>query len=100
MRILLCLVALSLTLTVPASTRSPVVATPVPTLVPAAYEVPAARYRWPLNGIPVVVRRFAPPPSPWLPGHRGVDLAGLRGSIVRAAGPGVVAFAGMVAGRG
>ncbi|SCG47435.1 Peptidase family M23 [Micromonospora siamensis] len=45
------------------------------------------------------VRRFAPPPRPWLPGHRGVDLAGGPGVVVRAPGPGVVLFAGRVAGR-
>jgi murein DD-endopeptidase MepM/ murein hydrolase activator NlpD len=58
------------------------------------------RFRWPLDGVPVVVRRFDPPPQPWLPGHRGVDLAAAPGATVRAAGPGVVAFAGTVAGRG
>ncbi|SCE64926.1 Peptidase family M23 [Micromonospora mirobrigensis] len=45
------------------------------------------------------VRRFAPPPRPWLPGHRGVDLAGGPGAVVRAPRPGVVLFAGSVAGR-
>jgi murein DD-endopeptidase MepM/ murein hydrolase activator NlpD len=48
----------------------------------------------------VVVRAFAPPPQPWLPGHRGVDLAAEVGDGVRAAGPGVVVFAGDLAGRG
>jgi murein DD-endopeptidase MepM/ murein hydrolase activator NlpD len=57
-------------------------------------------WRWPLDGPPVVVRDFTPPPRPWLPGHRGVDLAGAEAAAVRAAGAGVVAFAGDVAGRG
>ena len=35
----------------------------------------AGRFRWPLDGPPRPVRRFDPPPQPWLPGHRGVDLA-------------------------
>jgi murein DD-endopeptidase MepM/ murein hydrolase activator NlpD len=48
----------------------------------------------------VVVRRFEPPPHPWLPGHRGVDLVAVPGAPVRAAGAGVVRFAGQVAGRG
>jgi murein DD-endopeptidase MepM/ murein hydrolase activator NlpD len=48
----------------------------------------------------VVTRPFDPPPRPWLPGHRGVDLAGSPGTLVLAAGPGVVAFAGSVAGVG
>lgn len=66
----------------------------------AAARVPASGYRWPLDGVPAVVRRFAPPPEPWLAGHRGVDLAADPGAVVRAAGPGVVYFAGQVAGRG
>lgn len=47
-----------------------------------------------------MVRRFDPPPSPWLAGHRGVDLAAAAGAPVRAAGAGTVHFAGRVAGRG
>ena len=47
-----------------------------------------------------VVRRFDPPPQPWLAGHRGVDLAAPPGAVVRAAGAGTIVFAGRVAGRG
>lgn len=47
---------------------------------------------------PPLLRPFQPPPAPWLPGHRGVDLGGAPASAVRAAGAGVVAFAGSVAG--
>ena len=57
-------------------------------------------FRWPLAGQPRVTRPFQPPPRPWLPGHRGVDLAGTPGATVFAAGPGLVAFAGNVAGTG
>ncbi|MGN9907291.1 M23 family metallopeptidase [Phytohabitans sp. LJ34] len=46
------------------------------------------------------MRRFDPPPEPWLAGHRGVDLAAQVGAPVRAAGAGTVHFAGSVAGRG
>lgn len=60
--------------------------------------VPAATFRWPLAGQPTVTRPFEPPPQPWLAGHRGVDLAGTAGEPVLAAGAGVVAFAGSVAG--
>jgi murein DD-endopeptidase MepM/ murein hydrolase activator NlpD len=71
---------------------------------PAAAEPvapPAAVALWtsPLGDPPRVTRPFAPPPSPYGPGHRGVDLAGAPGTPVVAAGAGVVAFAGMVAGR-
>jgi murein DD-endopeptidase MepM/ murein hydrolase activator NlpD len=68
--------------------------------VPTAAARPLGDYRWPLDGAPTVVRRFDPPPAPWAPGHRGVDLAGSPGSVVRAAGDGVVTFAGRIAGRG
>ncbi|MEU5550823.1 M23 family metallopeptidase [Micromonospora sp. NPDC047793] len=69
--------------------------------VPAAPERPAeaARFRWPVDGRPHPVRRFDPPPRPWLPGHRGVDLLAPAGATIRAAGTGTVLFAGVVAGR-
>lgn len=54
---------------------------------------------WPLPE-PQVERLFDPPPRPWAAGHRGADLAGAVGQEVRAPGPGVVAFAGSVAGKG
>lgn len=60
----------------------------------------APGWGWPLAGSPPVTRAFDPPAAPWLPGHRGVDLAGTSGAAVLSAGAGVVAFAGMVAGRG
>ena len=59
----------------------------------------AVVYEWPVAP-PAVLRLFDDPEQPWLPGHRGVDLAGAVGSPVRAAADGVVAFAGSVAGRG
>ncbi len=57
-------------------------------------------WRWPLTPRPAVARAFEPPARRWLPGHRGVDLAGAAGQPVRAAGAGVVTFAGVIAGRG
>jgi murein DD-endopeptidase MepM/ murein hydrolase activator NlpD len=48
----------------------------------------------------VVVRPFAPPTTPYGPGHRGVDLAAPVGTTVLAAGAGIVSFAGVLAGRG
>jgi murein DD-endopeptidase MepM/ murein hydrolase activator NlpD len=69
---------------------APAVAEPAP---------PAATTLWvrPLDG--AVTRPFDPPPHRYGPGHRGVDLAGSPGATVLAAGDGVVAFAGTVAGR-
>jgi len=47
-----------------------------------------------------VLAPFDPPLQDWLPGHRGVDLAAAAGEPVLAPAPGVVTFAGPVAGRG
>ncbi|MFC8718748.1 murein hydrolase activator EnvC family protein [Kitasatospora sp. NPDC057198] len=54
---------------------------------------------WPVGDRAGLLRRFDPPPTRWAAGHRGVDLAAAPGTVVRAAAPGEVAFAGQVAGR-
>lgn len=79
----------------------PAPASAAPAAAAPASTVPGApgAYGWPVEAVRVT-RRFEPPPEPWLPGHRGVDLAAATGAVVRAAGPGRVAYAGMVAGRG
>lgn len=46
-----------------------------------------------------VVRDFAPPARPWLPGHRGVDLATAVGGVVYAPADGSISFAGFVVDR-
>jgi murein DD-endopeptidase MepM/ murein hydrolase activator NlpD len=56
-------------------------------------------YRGPVDPVRVL-RPFHPPPDRYGPGHLGVDLAAPAGVAVRAAGDGVVRFAGPVAGRG
>lgn len=61
---------------------------------------PRPRWRLPLDGRGKIMRRFDPPVQPWLSGHRGLDLAARPGQVVRAAGPGVVGYAGPLAGRG
>jgi murein DD-endopeptidase MepM/ murein hydrolase activator NlpD len=58
------------------------------------------RWLWPLEPRPGVVGPFDRPDSPYGAGNRGVDLAGSVGQAVLAIGSGVVAFAGVVAGRG
>ncbi|MBF8190463.1 M23 family metallopeptidase, partial [Nonomuraea sp. K274] len=66
---------------------------------PSARASPEA-WRWPLEGQPRILRRFSPPPEPWLAGHRGVDLAAPEAAVVLAPGPGTIRFAGPVAGNG
>lgn len=67
---------------------------------PAAAAAPGAGWVPPLEG-PLRVRRgFDRPAQDWNSGHRGVDLAGAAGAVVRAAGAGTVTFAGVLAGRG
>ncbi|MEC3914986.1 M23 family metallopeptidase [Nocardia sp. CDC160] len=63
----------------------------------SATAAPAGEFDWPLRPRPAVVRAFDKPEQDWLPGHRGVDLAGGQGQSVLAAGDGVVVFAGTVA---
>lgn len=55
---------------------------------------------WPLSPHPRVVAGFHPPTTRWGAGHRGVDLAGRPGQVVRAALAGRVVYAGVLAGRG
>lgn len=45
-----------------------------------------------------VVDPFRAPPEPWLPGNRGIEYGPTAGEVVRASAPGVVTFAGTVAG--
>lgn len=55
---------------------------------------------WPVGPPVSVVHGFDPPDSAFGAGHRGVDLAGAPGAVVRAALGGQVVFAGTLAGRG
>jgi hypothetical protein len=68
--------------------------------LPAGLPVQAAAFSWPLDPPTAILRGFTPPPEPWLPGHRGIDLTARPGQPVRAAGAGTVTFAGPIAGRG
>lgn len=65
----------------------------------AVSAAPQGKFSWPLQPRPAVARRFDKPAQDWLPGHRGVDLAGAPGQAVLAAGNGIVVFAGTVAGK-
>jgi murein DD-endopeptidase MepM/ murein hydrolase activator NlpD len=57
-------------------------------------------WRYPVDGVPSVLRTFDPPAQPWLPGHRGVDLALRAFEPVLAAAAGTVTFAAPIAGQG
>jgi murein DD-endopeptidase MepM/ murein hydrolase activator NlpD len=57
------------------------------------------RLDWPLRPRPAVVRRFDAPSPDWNAGHRGVDLAGVPGQPVYAAGGATVVFAATLTGR-
>jgi murein DD-endopeptidase MepM/ murein hydrolase activator NlpD len=55
------------------------------------------RYRPPLDA--PVVDPFRPPAQPWLAGNRGLEYQTVPGTPVGAIGPGLVVFAGPVAGQ-
>ena len=57
-------------------------------------------WTWPLAGPQVPLRSFDGPVRRWLPGHRGVDLAGWRGAAVRSVAGGVVSYSGEINGVG
>lgn len=69
-------------------------------LLPATAPATSEPWQWPLAGAHEVSRAFAPPATSFGAGHRGVDLPGEPGAVVRAAGAGRVSYAGMLAGRG
>jgi len=72
-------------------------APPEPAVDPSRGDLP---FTWPLSPRPAVHRRFEQPRNQWSRGHRGVDLLAVVGQPVLTAGDGVVAFSGVVAGRG
>jgi murein DD-endopeptidase MepM/ murein hydrolase activator NlpD len=68
-------------------------------LVTAPAQADGGRLNWPLRPAPAVVRGFDAPSPNWNAGHRGVDLSGVAGQRVYAAGAATVVFAGQLAGR-
>lgn len=57
------------------------------------------RWVWPLSPRPRIQRHFEPPPEPWLPGHRGIDVDARPGQEVSAVAEGIVHFSGWVVDR-
>jgi murein DD-endopeptidase MepM/ murein hydrolase activator NlpD len=70
---------------------------PLAVAVASADLPPSRTYRPPTDA--PVLDPFRPPPEPWLPGNRGIEYATPVGAAIGAIGPGIVAFAGPVAGR-
>lgn len=56
-------------------------------------------WTWPVARPVLVIAQFLAPPTPYSAGHRGIDIATVVGAEVVAPAPGVVTFAGPVAGR-
>ncbi|MBP2217607.1 murein hydrolase activator EnvC [Arthrobacter sp. CAN_C5] len=82
----------------PAQRQVPVVTTTLATSAASGqeYEPP---WSWPLSPTPVVLRQFDRPEQPWLPGHRGVDLAADEAARILSPATGRVVFAGWVVDR-
>jgi murein DD-endopeptidase MepM/ murein hydrolase activator NlpD len=64
---------------------------------PSAHAAPNAGWMWPVVG--PVIRGFEPPSTPFGAGHRGIDIGAPIGTPALAPAPGVVTFAGAVAGH-
>jgi murein DD-endopeptidase MepM/ murein hydrolase activator NlpD len=95
-------VAIGLLLTASKASALPVSvdgSVPTPVLTVSA-PAPSGGGVWPLRPRPAVVAGFRPPASRYGAGHRGVDLAGRPGQLVRTALAGRVTYAGRLAGRG
>lgn len=60
---------------------------------------PRSVWSWPVDGPRSIVRAFVAPAHRFGAGHRGIDVAAPEGAAVLAPAPGVVLFAGPVAGR-
>jgi murein DD-endopeptidase MepM/ murein hydrolase activator NlpD len=66
-------------------------------VAPSVWAGPSADWAWPVVG--PVIRGFDPPSTPFGAGHRGIDIAAPMGTPVLASAPGLVTFAGEVAGH-
>lgn len=88
---------LGVALAVPLATVAPGQVAAGPAVDPGNQVDPG--YTFPLHEPVEVVREFDAPGERWLSGHRGVDLRAAPGDPVLAPAPGVVTFAGPVAGR-
>ncbi len=60
---------------------------------------PHSQWSWPVASPYSIMRTFIAPPTPYSPGHRGIDISTGLGSPVFAPADGVVSFAGVVVDR-
>lgn len=65
----------------------------------AAGSAPVVPWAWPLAPRPAITRPYLAPATRYTAGHRGIDMQAREGDAVLAPAPGIVTFAGMVAGR-
>lgn len=73
-----------------------------PVAVANAAESCRASFIWPVRSSgadPPLIKVFDNPAKPWLPGHRGVDIAVAEGTQLVAPAPGTISFAGGVGGK-
>ncbi|MEZ3161282.1 M23 family metallopeptidase [Microbacterium sp. BWT-B31] len=78
----------------------PTAAADEPVPPPAAPRIETSQaWLWPLGRFRLV-EPYVAPAHRYGPGHRGIDLEPVDSTVVRAPASGVVAFSGMVAGRG
>ena len=85
--------------TVPAAAVDWVGAAPVAMRGPLDVADIADDWTWPVAPPVLVIAAFLAPPTPYSAGHRGIDIATTVDADVIAPAPGVVTFAGPVAGR-
>jgi murein DD-endopeptidase MepM/ murein hydrolase activator NlpD len=86
----------------------PAAEAPQPAEAPQRAEVPQRaeasesleQWLWPVPAPIRIVSPFRAPPTPYAPGHRGIDVAVEQGAVIVAPAAGIVSFAGRVVDRG
>lgn len=82
-----------------AAAASPAKPQPAVSAAGAASAIRSALWEWPVDGTRVLLRPYIAPPTPYGPGHRGIDVALSAGGTVYAPADGIVHFSGVVVDR-
>ena len=82
-----------------AAAASPAKLQPAVSAAGAASAIRSALWEWPVDGTRVLLRPYIAPPTPYGPGHRGIDIALSAGGTVYAPADGIVHFSGIVVDR-